>query len=194
VMGTGAQHVVNVVNVVRYSIKDMSTDARYAPLFQAGTTTAGAGATPTTDVGRTELVREELDTGGNVIDGSSEIVSEFAVDLGFGVTGSELAAGSSGAQVEQLETFGQGAPTAAWAGDTTTMDALHGPQRIRGVRARLSVRSREADRLAGMPDGGGFGPGLFRIGLGANGAAPFARVRTVQADIAIRNHRGVTWL
>ncbi len=194
VMGSGAQHVVNVVNIVRYAIKDMASDSRYAPLFQAGTTTAGPGATPPTDVGRTELVREELDTSGNLIAGSSEVISEFAVDLSFGVTVSELAAGSSGGQVEQLETFGPGAPTAAWAGDTTTMDALHGPQRIRGVRARLSVRSREADRLANMPDGGAFGPGLFRIGLGTNGKAPFARVRTVQADIAVRNHRGVTWL
>jgi hypothetical protein len=194
VMGSGAQHVVNVVNFVHYAIENMALDPRYAPLFAAGTTTAGAGATPTTDVGRTELVREELDTAGNLIAGSSEIVSEFAVDLSFGVTVSELAAGSGGGQVEQLETFAPGAPTAAWASDTTTMDALHGPQRIRGVRARLSVRSREADRVAGMPDGGGFGPGLFRIGLGANGKGPFARVRTVQADIAIRNQRGVTWL
>jgi len=194
IMGSGAQHVVNVVNLVRYSIKDMSTDPRYAPLFSAGTTTAGAGATPTTDIGRTELVREELDTSGNSIDGTAEIVSEFAVDLSFGVTVSELASGASGGQIEQLETFAPGTATTTWAGDTTTMDPLHGPQRIRGVRARLSVRSREADRLAGMPDGGAFGPGLFRIGLGANGTAPFARVRTVQADIAIRNQRGVTWL
>jgi hypothetical protein len=75
------------------------------------------------------------------------------------------------------------------------MDATHGPQRIRAIRARLSVRSREADRLAGMPDGGGvIGPGLFRIGLGSAGTAPFARVRTVQADIALRNQRGVAWL
>ncbi|HVW26007.1 MAG TPA: hypothetical protein VHC69_11605 [Polyangiaceae bacterium] len=194
VMGTGAQHVVNVVNIVRYSIKDMSTDARYAPLFSAGTTTAGPGATPATDVGRTELVREELDTSGNVITDSAEIVSEFAVDLSFGVTVSELASGASGGQIEQLETFAPGVATQAWAGDTTTMDALHGPQRIRGVRARLSVRSRQADRLSGMPDGGSFGPGLYRIGVGTNGAGPFARVRTVQADIAIRNQRGVAWL
>jgi hypothetical protein len=192
VMGSGAQHVVNVVNFVRYSIRNMSADPRYAPLFQAGTTTAGAGATPATDIGRTELVRDELDTSANVITGSSEVVSEFAVDLSFGVTVSQLAAGASGGQAEQLQTFAPGSATATWAGDTTNMGALTGPQRIRGVRARLSVRSREADREAAMP--ALVGPGLFRIGLGANGAAPFARVRTVQADIAIRNQRGVGWL
>jgi hypothetical protein len=57
------------------------------------------------------------------------------------------------------------------------------------------VRSREADRLDNMNAAATavIGPGLFRIGLGANGGPPFARVRTVQADIAIRNHRGIKW-
>ncbi|HEX4335102.1 MAG TPA: hypothetical protein VH062_04265 [Polyangiaceae bacterium] len=195
VIGTGLQHTANVVNFVHYSIRNMTGNARFAPIFSAGTTTAGAGALPTTDVGRTELVREELNTNGDPIDGTQELIAEFAVDLSFGVTVSQIATGQAGNSLEQLVNFAPGAPTTAWAGDTTTMDATHGPQRIRGVRARLSVRSREADRIGGMPDGGGIiGPGLFRIAVGAGGKAPFARVRTVQADIAIRNQRGVAWL
>jgi hypothetical protein len=194
VMQGGAQHTANVVNIIRYAIRDMSGDTRYAPLFSSGTG-GGAGAVPTTDTGRTELIREELNTSGAIIANSTEIISEFAVDLRFGVTVAEIATPSSGVQQEQLETFAPGTATTAWAGNTSTLGAGFGPQRIRGVRARLSIRSREADRLSGMPDGGSvIGPGLFRIGLGASGSAPFARVRTVQADIAIRNQRGVAWL
>jgi type II secretory pathway pseudopilin PulG len=193
VSGVGLYHTVNVVNIVHYAIRNMTGDARFAALFSAGTTVAGAGATPTTDVGRTELVREELDTSGNPVVNSQEIIAEFAVDLSFGVTVSALATGASGSQLEQLQSFAPGATTTAWAGNTTNLVNV-GPQRIRGVRARLSVRSREADRLGNMPSGGIIGPGLFRIGLGAGGIAPFARVRTVQADIAIRNQRGVAWL
>jgi hypothetical protein len=192
VMGGGMHHFVNVVNLIRYSIRDMHTDIRYAALFAAGTTVAGA--VPTTDAGRTELVREELTTAGLTIQDSAEIIAEFAVDLRFGITIAQTAT-VSGSPTEQLVTLAPGPDTRAWAGNATTMDATHGPQRIRAIRARLSVRSREADRLAGMPDGGGvIGPGLFRIGLGSAGTAPFARVRTVQADIALRNQRGVAWL
>ncbi len=61
-------------------------------------------------------------------------------------------------------------------------------QHLRAVRARLSVRSREADRSepVGLP-------GLYRIGLGDDGGAPFARVRTFQADIALHNLGRTEW-
>jgi len=55
---------------------------------------------------------------------------------------------------------------------------------------RLSVRSREADREADILPGPGVAAGFYRIGLGPDGTAPFARVRTVQADIALRNQMG----
>jgi hypothetical protein len=61
---------------------------------------------------------------------------------------------------------------------------------VRTVHTWLSVRSREADRNSGIDSE----PGpLFRIGLGSEGSAPFARVRTVQARIALHNQMGVTW-
>ena len=193
IVGNGQFHLVNVVNFIKYSIRgDMATFSRYAPLYASGTTVAGA--VPATDAGRTELVREELTTAGVTITGSEEIIAEFAVDLSFGVTVAQTAT-VSGSPTEQLVTLAPGDATVAWAGNAATMPVTRGPQRIRAIRARLSVRSREADRLAGMPDGGGvIGPGLFRIGLGGNGKGPFARVRTVQADIALRNQRDIKWL
>jgi len=58
------------------------------------------------------------------------------------------------------------------------------PQRVRSLRARLSVRSREADRTSDIP---GATIGRYRIQVSPV-ASTFARVRTVQTDIAIPNH------
>ena len=68
------------------------------------------------------------------------------------------------------------------------------PQRIRVVRTRLSVRSREADRR-GQADPNGLGE-LYRIALNPGVPAAdqrWARVRTLQADISLPNQLGVTW-
>ena len=196
VPGTGERSLVNVVNLIKYSVKDMTTNAAYAPLF-ASPVVASQATGATTDVGRTELVRGELDANGNTIDGSEEIVAEFAVDLAFGISYATVRAGDGGS-VDSLGTIGPNSPAVStWAG-APPWPTGQGPQLLRVVRARLSIRSRAADRLSNIPtigDGGlPIASGLYRVGLGANGGSPFARVRTVQADIMIRNLSGVTWL
>jgi hypothetical protein len=204
VMGNGKDHLVNVVNLVRYSLKNLSSNGAYAPLYDTTVTannqTVATGAVAT-DTGRTELVREELDTAGAIIQGTDEIVTEFAVDLRFGLTVSQMVVPSGGgAASEQLQELAMGsAAVYAFAGPPDGTQSAQAPQFIRAVRVRLSVRSREADRLSGMPSlaDGGTVPipgGLYRIGLGSGGGGPFARVRTMQADIALRNHRGISWL
>ena len=60
------------------------------------------------------------------------------------------------------------------------------PQGVRLVRARLSVRSREADRTSGIASG------LFRFKLSGT-TNDWARVRTFQADVALPNQRNVQW-
>jgi hypothetical protein len=217
IQGNGDRSLVNVVNLVRYSLRNLSTNAQYAPLYDNGVT---AGATQITaaaaDSRRGELVREELDAEGTpIVDPVTlkpvlEVVTEFVVDLAFGLTVSQIVAPGGGTPVEQLATLAPGsAPIATWAGQTWGDRALTeassltpntiAPQFVRSVHVRFGVRSREADRQAGMPTFGDGGttlvmPGLYRVGLGAKGTSPFARVRTLQADIALRNHRGATWL
>jgi hypothetical protein len=196
----GAQ--VNVVNLIRYSLRDMTASTRYAPLF-------GSGNTPPTDVGRTELIREELDARGDpILDAAGlpmpEIISEFAVDLAFSVTVSQIITSGSGAQLETLALVASTDRTnwvgPAWGANPGTAAAANrGPHLVRAVRARLSVRSREADRLTNIATfgDGGTAPvmgGLYRFRVPAAGGPTFARVRTVQTDIAIRSHRGATWL
>jgi hypothetical protein len=112
-----------------------------------------------------------------------ELVAEYAVDFRVGV-GAVSSAPSSEPTLVQLDEGDSGFQTY-----TTTPSAGGTPQRLRSLRVRLSVRSREGDR-----DERSFAGGLYRVGLGANGAAPFARVRTLQADVMLNNNANVqTW-
>ncbi len=170
---TGA--MINTVNFVRYDIRNLRQDERYAPLYN----TASA---PPGEEDRTELVREELDPKGNPVPGSAELVAEYAIDLRFRLT----VAASVRSDLEYIDQDKVG----EWAGIPSTLGAGRGPQLIRSVHAWLSVRSREADRESGIAVQGG---PLFRVGLGEAGGAPFARVRTVQARVALHNQLGATW-
>jgi type II secretory pathway pseudopilin PulG len=175
--GVGVE--VNVVNFIRYRIASLKNYTTYSGSYGQLFASTLANSNPA-DAYRTELIREEL----NPADGSPfantppDIVAEYAIDLKF----------------EGLVTPGTGPnqPTLAMtpgAGDIyaiTTNTATGQPQRVRSLRARLSVRSREADRTSNVPAALA-AKGRYRIAVGA--AQPsFARVRTVQTDIAIPNH------
>jgi hypothetical protein len=128
-----------------------------------------------------DLVREELTVDGDAIPETQELVAEYAVDLSFQLTGWDATA-------QTLSTVS----LAGWADDTSAYNApLHGPQRLRAIRASLSVRTREADRsVAELGDGGS---PYLRFGVGSGGTGPYARVRTISAHIALNNQLGVTW-
>ncbi len=171
----GAQ--ANVVNFIQYELLNLSGDPTFAPLYTLAD--AVNAAPPVGEPGRTELVRTELDANGGTMAGSAEVVAEYAVDLRFGVTAvtNEI----NGA----LTTFAPGAPQVAnfaadiWNGGGA---AATRPDLIRAMRVRLSTRSRSPDREATIPTNPG--DALYRIDLGNNA---FARVRTLQSDIALRN-------
>ncbi len=184
---TGA--LANVVNFIQYDIRNLATDSNlegttaYAPLYSE--TASGPF-----DDDRTELVRVELDTSGNPIAGTEELVAEYAVDLAFGLTVAEP--NVTGPRVKTLDFADDTIDAYVGAGPYSIN---RGPHFVRAVRARLSVRSREADRPANIDPSTdpAVAPGLYRIGLGESGTAPFARVRTLQADIALRNQTNVLW-
>lgn len=187
--GLNVGATVNVVNFIRYGLErlDDEPNATYNPIY--ADEVAG-----TYEETRAELAREELDVTGNPIAGTKELVAEYAVDLKFGVTALDPTGNGS------LMRVNAGADNDAllqWAGDPTTGVAAvpnRGPHLIRTVHARLAVRSREGDRDANIDgDAAGIPAGIYRVGLGENGGAPFARVRTLQADIALRNHARARW-
>jgi hypothetical protein len=171
---------VNVINFVRYQIRDLRLQnlARFLPVFAQS---AGAPGEMT----RTELVRDELNAAGAPIETApeltTELVSEYAVDLGFSVT-AQLPSSNALVDVQP----GDGNFATIFAAAPASVGA---PQRVRAVRARLSVRSREADRGTNVTLGG-----LYRFELpdGVPGSR-WARVRTFQADIALPNQLDVRW-
>lgn len=175
--GTGMQ--LNIVNIIHYEIRDLhTTPGAYAPLFAAAATAPG-------DESRLELVRYEMDSAGATIDGTLELVAEYAVDLRFGLA-AVTNYGASGVDPTIVQHEIGAALAYTVANDITTNPAAL-PQRIRSVRMRMSVRSREGDRPAALAAGGN----LFRYAM--PGGLSFARIRTVTADIALPNLTAVTW-
>jgi hypothetical protein len=142
---------------------------------------------------RTELVRVEQDVDGNPVGTTEEIVAEYAVDFNV--------------QLTAVTAINPGTPAVDPVVSTvTSTDALfpgftgpssipgNRPDKIRSVRVRLGVRSREGDRDDTIADA--TGNGLFRFNLGVGGAGTvdaFARVRTFQADVALHNQADILW-
>jgi len=175
--GIGTGMVVNVVDIIRYDLRNLSSQPSFAPMFRGG---------PSYEATRRELVREELDLDGNPIANTLELISEYAVDLGFSLLVSQGAGG--------LETIPP-ASVPDWAG-TPTLGAGRGPQHIRAVRFWLSTRSQEADRDAAIPYTPAV-PGPTRLRMSLNPTdptlGPFARVRTLQTTVPLNNQATVTW-
>lgn len=178
--------LVNVVNIVRYGLRTVKGDntnfANYQPLF-------ATGAQPFED-NRLELVREELDTSGAVLQGTQEVVAEYAVDLQFA-----LSTITNPATNPTFLQAGFDNPTLVQtlAGPNNTASAV--PQSVRTVRARLSLRSREVDRQENVTPNANVAPGLYRIELedAASKRKGFSRVRTLQSDIVIPAHMELRW-
>jgi hypothetical protein len=192
---TGA--MVNVVNIVRYDVRNLKTNSTfggentaYSPVYG----NYGDPAAAAWEADRTELVRVELDTGGNPIVGTEELVAELAVDFKLGLTVINNVLNNTD---PTLATFIPGdAQIANYASDVTGLtNPNQGPQRVRAVRVRFAVRSRIPDRDAPIVGASGspVAVGTYRIGLGVGGTAPFARVRTLQADITLNNQVGTLW-
>jgi hypothetical protein len=142
---------------------------------------------PSYESTRRELIREELDLDGNTIDGTLELISEYAVDLGFSLFVSQ--ANTTLTAVAPAEVPG-------YAGVPGTLPTGQGPQRIRAVRAWLSTRSQEADRNAQLIYAPAVpGPPLLRMSLDPTNRAlpPFARVRTLQSTVPLNNQASIPW-
>jgi hypothetical protein len=183
--GFGVGMQANVVNWIRYEIRDLkaSVPAGYQNLY-------GDAATAPGDETRFDLVRYELDTSGNEIAGSLELVSEYAVDLKFALTVVPNFAGGDGGG-PTLATFPFGDDqNYAYAAEVVPGAPVSpiAPNRIRSVRARLVVRSREADRSAPLSQPAG---NIYRYAIGAD--AGFARARTLIADVSLPNLAGLRW-
>ncbi|AUX41044.1 hypothetical protein SOCE26_024490 [Sorangium cellulosum] len=201
----GAGGFANPVSRVRYEIQSLLSDPTYAPLV------APVNAAMTGDNGRTELVRVELDADDQPIDGTRELIAEYAVDLKFGLSatsGPEGGPFDNGVTNPQIIRYPITSPVEnpnvyLIGADNTQPGAA--PERVRTVQVRLSVRSRAPDRsafIAAGPDGRrnrflipGIVAGVNTPAAAVPAGAPpvFARMRTLYADVALPNQAVVPW-
>lgn len=186
VEGLGVGMQANVVNWIRYEIRNLKANppTGYLPLYGDAASAAG-------DEGRFDLVRVELDGDGQEIATSVELVAEYAVDLRFALTVvPTFQGGDGGGPTLQSYTFGD-AQNYAYAHEVIPGAPASevGPNRIRSVRARLVVRSREADRAAPIDQPTG---NIFRYAIGTDGGT-YARARTLTADVSLPNLTSLRW-
>jgi hypothetical protein len=176
--GNGEDMDVSVIDLVRYNIRPMVNDAGYTALFKASGLGTGGGASALPyEAKRAELVRVELTPAGIEIPSTREIVGEYAVDL-------QLRAWRATSAINPALI-----PVAEDINNTYDSTQL-----LRGIHVRFSVRSREADRERDIPAGTGGGSNdHYRIGLTSPSGTVFARVRTFQSDIPLRNLEGSNW-
>ncbi len=185
VVGSGASTpTINVVNFIQYAVRPPQTPAAIAGYKNAFDNSSDLPG----EAGRTELTRVELDITGQVLDRTEEIVAEYAVDLNLQVIVAVPSA--TGLSDPNLTLLSPGDPQySTFTGPV--FQSPNTPQRVRSVRVRLGVRSREADRTIGMANPAN--QGLFRFNVGTGTPETFARVRTFQADVALHNQADILW-
>lgn len=181
----GAGLMVSVASRVLYDIRSLTSVAT----GNYGLLVAPIAPAVTGDGGRTELVRVELDATGAEIPGSLELVSEYAVDMRFGITVSTKITNDN--YNPTVITYGINDPTDvhAIAGDVSTSTSSTGPtpQLIRSVQVRLATRTRAPDRNTDLPQG----LDGRRLHYAIPNVRPgFARVRTSYAHVALPNQGG----
>ncbi|AKT39383.1 PilW family protein [Chondromyces crocatus] len=193
--GSNANFLVTPVTRVRYDIRSLTNHPDYGQLV------APISEGVTGDQGRTELVRVELDADNVEIANTLEIVSEYAVDLKFGISTAALVTSST--VNPEVVRYPIRTPV---IDDVYTIanDITNGgtPQRIRAVQARLSTRTRAPDRDADLyyPTGTetrhlrflipGVVPAVNTLGdpIPAGAPAVFARMRTLHAEVSLPNN------
>jgi hypothetical protein len=177
--GHGAGATVNPVDIIRYRLVNLETDNTFARLFDEDILA---------DATRLDLVREQLapDTM-EPIEGTRELIAEYAVDLRFGITANN----ANGENTYYDETDNDRMNFADVPFGTSAESAgFFGPHLIRGIHARLTVRTREAEFSSALPANATRSDQLYRVQIAGG---EYARVRSLRAHIATRNSRTEIW-
>lgn len=181
IKGFGSGYPVHVISRVRYEVRSVLNDTAFTDYVQPLNTVTG-------DDTRTELIRTELMTNDNVMPGTTELVTEFALGMRFGLTALTI---TSQPDSPVLERFPITDPTPNAQIYTVAGPAdIDGnrPESIRSVQVRLSTRSRAPDRPTGLLGQPGK-PYRFYVST-AKGADRFARVRTLEREFNLVNMKG----
>jgi prepilin-type N-terminal cleavage/methylation domain-containing protein len=164
---------VSVISRIRYDIRSLKGNATYGPLVAS---VAGAPDAVTGDDGRTELVRVELNNDDSEDPATLELVSEYAVDLKFGV--------SKGPAVGAANFFNPSTLTHIDFGEAGVATT---PELVRAVQVRFSTRTRAPDRDTPLSSGGR--PYRFAV-KPAPLPTRFARLRTLFTTVNLASQSG----
>ncbi|MEJ7731676.1 MAG: prepilin-type N-terminal cleavage/methylation domain-containing protein [Polyangiaceae bacterium] len=193
--------LVNPVSRVKYALRNLRGHARFGTLVAppAGAverSLSGDGdPTSASQPGRTELVRVELAADGTEIESSTEtnanlatleVVAEYAVDLKFGVISTAVNG------INPTVTRRDIGDAAGYGEVANITNITARPNRVRAISVRFSTRARVPDRNQQIPAGPVGALGRFAL-TSVPGELNWARMRTLQAEVALPNQAGVTW-
>jgi len=181
IKGFGSGFPVHVISRIRYEIRSVTADAAFTDYVQPLNPVVG-------DDLRTELIRSELNPEDIVMPGTSELITEFALGMRFGLTTLAVNSQPDNPIIERFPIL-----------DPTPNSEIHSiagpadvvgsrPESIRSVHVRLSTRSRAPDRPTGLLGQPGR-PYRFFVST-AKGADKFARVRTLEREFTLTNMKG----
>lgn len=162
---------MSVISVVRYELQSLAGHPQYGPLV------APISAAATGDATRTELTRVELDKDGMPIADTLELVSEFAVDLKFGISFTD-------ANAAVVTDVPPPLPDNPLIYSTS-------PRYMRSVHVRFSTRARAPDRDVDLPTGADGRKHRFKLPIA--GKTVYARMRTLYTEVALQNLVRATW-
>jgi len=198
--GNGAGRVyVNPVQIVRWEIVGPASTADKEPA-QDTNGPAGLSSLPNAasagDPNKYDLIRSFLDSSGNWIAASVEVIAEYAVDLDFAFS---VETGDTTGQTPAITTYDFGDANNQKVANTIAAGVVGpanpDPQRIRSVRARLVTRTATADRSLNIATAAPF---LYRYCLASAGCPStsaaaalvppqWARARTVVTEVSLPN-------
>lgn len=135
------------------------------------------------------LVRTWLDAYGNVVNGGTELIAEYAVDLKFAFSVEDRGAAVGGRYKSFPFNDAQNTTWGTPVGSTTNL----GPHLIRSVRFRVALRAAVNDRVNNIASPGeGY---LYRYCMDlptCTGPEPrYARVRTITGEVALPNQQRI---
>jgi prepilin-type N-terminal cleavage/methylation domain-containing protein len=177
--------VVNPVQTIRWEVRPIDPvqprDAPYRTLSAEGG-----------PADKYELFRTFLDASGTLT-AETELVSEYAVDLKFAFSADLVDLTTDLNRTLTVYGMSQTAENAALASDVAGAVQVHGPERIRSARFRLSTRSSIADRqvaltaVAANAQQGDYPLRYCVLLAGCTDKGGWSRVRTVTTEVTLPN-------
>jgi hypothetical protein len=170
-----------VISRIRYEVKSVVNDVAFADYVQPLNPVTG-------DDTRTELIRTELMPDDTVMPGTTELITEFAIGMRFGLSALAITSQPDNPTVERFPILDPNPNLQVFAIAGAADDVASRPEAIRSVQVRLSTRSRAPDRPTTLPGQPGK-PYRFFIST-AKGADKFARVRNLEREFNLINMKG----